>query len=207
MRLQQASDAGDRSILRRSSVWVVPLLLAAFSTVAALGGATAELLLRYDRSAIAAGELWRLVTGHFAHLGLAHLVLNLAGLGVVWMLVGGAYSSSGWVLIIATSLALIDLGFWFLDANLGWYVGMSGLLHALLVAGVVSRFPVAKVESLALALVIAGKIAWEQLAGPLPGSELSAGGPVVVNAHLYGAIAGILAGGLLHPTSLRRVSI
>lgn len=207
MPLQEASDAGDRSILRRSSVWPVPLFLAAFSVAAALGGATAQLQLRYDRTGIAAGELWRLATGHFVHLGIAHLVLNVAGLGVVWMLVGGAYSSPGWVFIIASSLALIDLGFWFLDSDLGWYVGMSGLLHALLVAGIVSRFRVAKVESLALAVVIAGKIAWEQLAGPLPGSELSAGGPVVVNAHLYGAIAGLLAGGLLHTASLRRVSI
>jgi rhomboid family GlyGly-CTERM serine protease len=207
MRLQEASDAGDRSILRRSSVWPVPLFLAAFSAVAALGGATAQLHLRYDRSGIAAGELWRLVTGHFAHLGVAHLVLNLAGLGVVWILVGGAYSSLAWVFIIASSLALIDLGFWFLDRDLGWYVGMSGLLHGLLVAGIVSRFRAAKAESLALAVVVAAKIAWEQLAGPLPGSEFSAGGPVVVNAHLYGAIAGILAGGLLHTASLRRVSI
>jgi rhomboid family GlyGly-CTERM serine protease len=207
MRLPEASDAGHRSILRRSSVWPVPLFLAAFSAAVALGGATAELQLRYDRTGIAAGEVWRLVTGHFAHLGVAHLVLNLAGLGVVWMLVGGAYSSLGWVFIIASSLALIDLGFWFLDRDLDWYVGMSGLLHALLVAGIVSRCRVAKAESLALAVVIAGKIAWEQLAGPLPGSELSAGGPVVVNAHLYGAIAGILSGGLLYTASLRRVSI
>jgi rhomboid family GlyGly-CTERM serine protease len=207
MRLQEASDADDRSILRRSSVWRVPLFLAAFSAAAALGGATAQQQLRYDRTGIAGGELWRLLTGHFAHLGIAHLVLNLAGLGVVWMLVGGAYSSLGWAFVIASSLALIDLGFWFLDADLGWYVGMSGLLHALLAAGIVSRFRVAKVESLALVVVIAGKIAWEQLAGPLPGSELSAGGPVVVNAHLYGAIAGLFAGGLLHAASLRRVSI
>jgi hypothetical protein len=102
---------------------------------------------------------------------------------------------------------VIDLCFWFLDSGLGWYVGMSGLLHALLVAGIVTRFPVAKGESLALAALIAGKIAWEQLAGPLPGSEISAGGAVVVNAHLYGAIAGILAAGVLHVITPRRVSI
>lgn len=207
MRLHQASDAGDQPILRRSSAWLVPLSLAACSAAAALGGSALRLHLRYDRAGIAEGELWRLVTGHFAHLGIAHLVLNVIGLGIVWMLVGGAHSASGWVFIIALSLALIDLCFWFLEPGLGWYVGLSGLLHALLVAGIMSRFRIAKVESLALAVVLVGKIAFEQLVGPLPGSELSAGGPVVVNAHLYGAVAGILAVGVLHILAHRRVPI
>jgi membrane associated rhomboid family serine protease len=36
---------------------------------------------------------------------------------------------------------------------------------------------------------------------------MSAGGPVVVNAHLYGAIAGILAAAVLHALTLRRIPI
>jgi rhomboid family GlyGly-CTERM serine protease len=138
---------------------------------------------------------------------MTHLLLNIAGLAVVWLLVGGGYSLLNWVLVIASSLAVIDLCFWFLDPGLGWYVGMSGLLHSMLVAGIVSRVAAAKGESLALAAIIAVKIAWEQLAGPLPGSELSAGGPVVVNAHLYGVVAGVLAAGVLRVLRLRRVSI
>jgi rhomboid family GlyGly-CTERM serine protease len=207
MGLHHASDAADQSILRRSTGWQVPLSLAAFSALTALGGPGAQQQLRYDRTRIADGELWRLVTGHFAHLGMTHLTLNIAGLAVVWLLVGAGHSLLNWIFVIASSLAVIDLCFWFLDPGLSWYVGMSGLLHALLVAGIVTRFPVAKGESLALAALIAGKIAWEQLAGPLPGSEISAGGAVVVNAHLYGAIAGILAAGVLHVITPRRVSI
>lgn len=207
MGLHQASDAADQSILRRSTGWQVPLCLAAFSALAALGGPDAQRQLRYDRTDLAGGELWRLVTGHFVHLGMTHLILNVAGLAVVWLLVGGGYSLLHWVFVIASSLAVIDFCFWFLDPGLSWYVGMSGLLHALLVAGIVSRFREAAGESLALAALIAGKIAWEQLAGPLPGSEVSAGGPVVVNAHLYGVVAGILAAGVLHVVTLRRVSI
>jgi rhomboid family GlyGly-CTERM serine protease len=138
---------------------------------------------------------------------MTHLLLNIAGLAVVWLLVGGGYSLLNWVLVIASSLAVIDFCFWFLDPGLGWYVGMSGLLHSMLVAGIVSRMAAAKGESLALAAIIAVKIAWEQLVGPLPGSELSAGGPVVVNAHLYGVVAGVLAAAVLRVPRLRRVSI
>jgi rhomboid family GlyGly-CTERM serine protease len=207
MGLHQASGGAVHSVLRRSTAWRVPLSLAVFSALAALGGSAAQRQLRYDRTGIAEGELWRFVTGHFAHLGMTHLILNIAGLAVVWLLVGGGYSLLNWVFVIAFSLAVIDLCFWLLDPGLSWYVGMSGLLHALLVAGIVSRFRVAKGESLALATVIAVKIAWEQLVGPLPGSELSAGGAVVVNAHLYGVVAGVLAAAVLHVITLRRVSI
>jgi rhomboid family GlyGly-CTERM serine protease len=207
MGLHQASGAADRSILRRSTGWQVPLCLAGFSAVAALAGSAGQQQLRYDRAAIGDGEVWRLVTGHFAHLGVSHLLLNIAGLGVVWLLVGAGYTLAGWMIVIATSLALIDLAFWFLDPGLGWYVGMSGLLHALLVAGILSGFREAPGEALALGALIAVKIAWEQLAGPLPGSEMSAGGPVVVNAHLYGVVAGIVAAGLAHVLAPRRTSI
>jgi rhomboid family GlyGly-CTERM serine protease len=207
MGLHQASATDDRSVLRRSTAWLVPLVLAVFSAFAGLAGSAAQQQLRYERIGISNGELWRLVTGHFAHLGWMHLLLNIAGLAVVWLLVGGSYSLTNWILVIALSLGVIDLCFWFLDPGLSWYVGMSGLLHAALVAGIVSRFRDAKAESLALGVLIAAKIAWEQLAGPLPGSEMSAGGPVVVNAHLYGAIAGILAAAVLHALTLRRVPI
>jgi rhomboid family GlyGly-CTERM serine protease len=163
------------------------------SLAAALPGWTA---LRYDRGAIAQGELWRLVTGHFAHLGPAHLALNLAGLALVWFLVGGAWTALQWSFIAAFAIASIDLGFWFLDQDLAWYVGMSGVLHAFLSAGILRQLRNMPVELGALGMLLVAKIVYEQVAGPLPGSRESVGGDVVVNAHLYGVIAGAL-GGLL----------
>lgn len=180
--------------MRRVTRWQVPLVIAAASALVALLGGAGRLWLRWDREAIADGELWRLVTGHFVHLNPGHLVLNLAGLALVWVLVGGGYRALAWWLVIAFSVAVMDAGFWFLDPGLSWYVGLSGLLHGLLLAGTVDRLRDAPIESAVLGLLVIGKLAWEQYAGPLPGSEASAGGSVVVNAHLYGAIAGTLAG-------------
>ena len=80
------------------------------------------------------------------------------------------------------------------EQNLSWYVGLSGVLHGLLIAGAcigLSRMPG---ESLIILAVVIGKIAYEQIAGPMPGSEVASGGPVVVNAHVYGTIAGLVVG-------------
>lgn len=180
--------------MRRLTRWQVPLAVGTASLLTAVLGGAGRLWLRWDREAIAAGEFWRLVTGHIVHLNPGHLVLNFAGLALVWVLVGGRYRPLGWCLVIAFSVAVMDAGFWFLDPGLAWYVGLSGLLHGLLMAGTVDRLRDAPVESAVLGLLVIGKLAWEQYAGPLPGSEASSGGPVVVNAHLYGAIAGTLAG-------------
>jgi rhomboid family GlyGly-CTERM serine protease len=143
--------------------------------------------------AIAEGEYWRLLSAHFAHLGYPHLALNLAGLLLVWLLVGRLYSTRQWLLVAAFSIVVMDAGFWFVDSEMRWYVGLSGLLHGLLLAGAIAGIRSLPVESIVIAAVVVAKLAYEQIVGPLPGSESVAGAAVVVNAHLYGAIGGALA--------------
>ena len=179
--------------LRRIAHWQVPLAFALVGAVAAAFGDAGRELLRYDRAAIADGEYWRLLSGHFAHLGYPHLLLNLAGLLLVWLLVGRLYSTRRWILVAAISVLAMDAGFWFLDAGMRWYVGLSGMLHGLLLAGAIREIRSLPGESMVICVVVVAKLAYEQLAGPLPGSESAAGGAVVVNSHLYGAIGGALA--------------
>lgn len=171
--------------------------MVAASVSAEFGGNASRNLLRFERTAMADGEPWRLVTGHFVHLGAAHMLMNAGALLLVWLLVGQSLTAAGWLVVIAVCLIAIDLGFWWFDPQLTWYVGLSGLLHGMLLAGLVARYRVAAAESLALGCLVVAKIIYEQVAGPLPGSELSAGGPVVVDAHFYGALAGVAVGLLL----------
>ncbi len=169
--------------------------VAALAVVAVLlesGGGEVRGLLAWDRTAIGAGDWWRLLSGHLVHLGWSHLLLNLAGLAVVAWVVGGAYACWRWLLIAGLSVAVIDAGFWLLDPQLEWYVGLSGVLHGLLVAGLLPGVLARDREALVLAACVVAKLAWEQLVGPLPGSAESAGGNVIVNAHLYGAVGGLL---------------
>ena len=197
-RKQAAQKAGS------GAAWQVPVGLLLVAAALMLGGDTAREWLAFERDAIRNGAAWRLVTGHLVHLGWPHFALNAAGLVLVWTLVGSAFKPAGWFLVFLASIAAIDLGLWTLDPELQWYVGLSGALHGVLAAGLVLSFREPRIETTILALLLLGKLAWEQFSGPLPGSEGSSGGPVIVNAHLYGAIGGMLAGLLTWRIRVRR---
>lgn len=172
--------------------WRVPGVIVLLALALLGSGDTGRELLRFDRAGIAAGEAWRLLTGHVVHLGVTHALMNLAGLVLVWLLVGRAFTGRQWIWVMAGSVASIDLGLWLGAPTLDWYVGLSGLLHGMLAAGIVAGLADRSREALVLAVVVAGKLAWEQFAGPLPGSEATSGGAVIVDAHLYGVIGGTL---------------
>jgi rhomboid family GlyGly-CTERM serine protease len=179
-------------IPRRYPDWQVPFVIALVCVVAAAWGDAARELFRYDRLEIADGEVWRLLSAHVVHLSIQHLALNLAGLALVWVLVGRQYGTKQWLFVAAISVVVMDAGFWWLDAGLRWYVGLSGVLHGLLLAGAIQGVRWIPWESALIGVLIAAKLAYEQSVGPLPGSEIAAGGSVVVSAHLYGAAGGVV---------------
>jgi len=146
--------------------------------------------LAYQRSLIAIGHWWLLLSGNFVHLGPSHLWMNLAGLILVVMLVWQHFTAWQWLALIIVCSWGVGIALWFFNPEVEGYVGFSGTLHGLIIAGTLAdlrRYP--KSASLLLVLVV-GKLIWEQMAGALPGSESVAGGQVLVDAHLYGAIAG-----------------
>lgn len=172
----------------------VPLaVLACAALAAAAAGQDGAAALRYSRSAVADGEWWRLVTAHLVHLGPGHLLLNLAGLVLVGWLTGREYGATGWWAITVASAATIAAALYLLHPGVAWYVGLSGVLHGLLAGGLVPALRRRDPAAMILAALLAGKLAWEALAGPLPGAEQTAGGPVLVEAHRYGALGGAVA--------------
>jgi rhomboid family GlyGly-CTERM serine protease len=172
--------------------WRGPLLLGVCALLLLIqgGGATAELLLRYDRDGLHAGEWWRLLTGHVIHLGYEHAVLDIAGLVLMWALFARDYSPRQWLLIIGLSVIGVDAGLWLLSSTTQWYVGSSGVLHGVLAAGACAHLRRREPDGWILVLFLVGKLIYEQTQGALP---LTAGGAVIVDAHLYGAVGGALA--------------
>jgi len=48
-----------------------------------------------------------------------------------------------------------------------------------------------------LGAALIAKLVYEALVGPLPGSAESSGGTVIVVAHIYGAVSGAIAAGVI----------
>jgi len=153
--------------------------------------------LRFDRTLIDNGHWWLLLSGNFVHLGPSHLWMNLAGLALVVALVWQHYTVLQWLLLIIFASLVVGLGLWNFNPEVLAYVGFSGTLHGLIIAGVIADLRLYPRSAAILLVLVVGKLLWEQLGGALPGSESVAGGRVVVDAHLYGAIAGAVFGVLM----------
>jgi rhomboid family GlyGly-CTERM serine protease len=172
--------------------WGIALLLAcALLLLPEVAGDAARSALRYDRTGLEAGEWWRLLTAHFVHLSLEHAVLNVLGFALMWALFVRDYSPGQWLAILLASIAAIDAGLWFGDSEVAWYVGASGVLHGVMSAGAWSRLRQRQFDGWILTTFLMGKLAYEQFLGVMPFSATV--GTVVVDAHLYGAIGGLVA--------------
>lgn len=168
------------------------LLVCALLLLVCLSGEEGRLALRYDRTAIAAGQWWRLFTGHGVHLSLRHAVLNVLGLALMWALFARDYAPRQWLGIVLGALLAIDAGLWLWDSTLSWYVGSSGVLHGVMAAGTLAHLKRREPDGWLLLAFLTGKLAYEHWAGPLPFSGTA---DVVTDAHLFGVIgwAGVAA--------------
>lgn len=171
---------------------LLALVLTGLCLALQAGGESAQELFQFQREGLAQGQLWRLFTGHFIHLGWSHALMNLAALGLlVYLLAEGLEAASLLGLIVASSLA-VDAGLWFLQPELEWYVGLSGVLHGLFAGLLLLQWFCRRERYLWLILLLSVKLGWEGMTGPLPMTADLAGGPVVTVAHLYGALGGVL---------------
>ncbi|ALP53105.1 hypothetical protein Tel_08010 [Candidatus Tenderia electrophaga] len=178
---------------------LLPVVITLLALLLALGGDGVNEALRYQAAEIKGGELWRLLSGNLVHLGWGHTLMNLLGLGLIWGLFWGAFNQRQWLIITFVSALAVGLGLLAFNPQLLWYVGLSGVLHGLFVGGAVGGIRRGDRREAILLVAVVGKLMWEQFYGALPGSADMAGGPVIVDAHLYGAIGGAFAALLFKP--------
>ena len=155
-------------------------------------------MLAFTRTGIIEGELWRLFSGHIIHVSWQHLALNLAGLVFCQFLfrmplrhlLGLAFSAA---LVISAGLLLLT--------SYHYYLGLSGILHAWLVAGAIftlsdSQDKRMRVISWLVLLLLLCKIGFEQLHVPKlvveSITEQFIGSPIVSEAHWLGLVAGVV---------------
>jgi rhomboid family GlyGly-CTERM serine protease len=194
---------------RSRAVWLPPLVVMIAVLLLGAGGEPVRDALRFHRDAIAAGELWRLLTCNWVHLGWWHLFLNEMGLLVLVLLCPEPLSGAVW----ARRYLLIGAGMstclYFLVPDAGWYVGMSGLIHGLFVLGL-GRQIVAGRDLIAAGCLafLVGKVFWELVVGAPVSDEEAIGGSVLVESHLYGSLSaliyGLIFGAFRRPETFRR---
>ncbi|HEB82553.1 MAG TPA: rhombosortase [Gammaproteobacteria bacterium] len=147
---------------------------------------------RFDREEVAQGSYWLLLSGHIVHLNWSHWVLNMAGLAIVAFFFSNHASFWQWLTVILVSATTINIGLWWWMPQIHNYVGLSGVLHGLFLYGALREIRFYPLSGYVLTAVLLGKLGWEFFNGALPGSEDMAGGHVLTEAHLLGAIGGIL---------------
>jgi rhomboid family GlyGly-CTERM serine protease len=192
MRLASAIPAFDAATLP----WRTLLLtLAALALYIGAGPAPDRLVL--DREAVAAGEWWRLTTGHWVHSDPGHALWNITAFTFLGALFEGRL---GWRMVAALALGMVSVSLWFLVglSDLSRYCGLSGILNALLATGLVAMWR--DTRDPLVVLVGAGailKIAVESMLGKAVFS--STAWASVPTAHAAGFIAGLLVTRLCAP--------
>lgn len=85
----------------------------------------------FDRSAIAHGEWWRLISGHLIHSDGQHLFWDVTALLVIgWLLERDRPGLFAWGLL--AGVVVVNAWLWFGMPELERYCGLSGILHAVL---------------------------------------------------------------------------
>jgi rhomboid family GlyGly-CTERM serine protease len=173
--------------------------------------------LRYEREAIASGEIWRLLTGHLVQLNTAHLLANLAGLLLLCELLWHALPVRHGIGMLLASTLGVSLMLWSLDPAITWYVGLSGTLHGLwagcALAGILALHGDAAAAGptsgdrgaarrgalwfgVGALLLLALKLGMEYAGGANLVTTSAAsrliGAPIVTAAHRYGAFSGLV---------------
>jgi rhomboid family GlyGly-CTERM serine protease len=145
----------------------------------------------YQRTAISKGEYWRLISAHWVHLHVWHWLFNAAAWPMLYLLAGPKLSPMHWLLASFGCMIGVSAGLWFFSSAVDWYLGLSGILHGLLVITAWQCWSSERVLTSIGGLGLIGKLAWEQ-AGSMPSAADWIGHPVIVDAHLYGVCSGLV---------------
>lgn len=161
-------------------------------------GMSTEPFLEFNRTKISEGEYWRLFTGNFVHYGFAHLAMNLAAFLLVGFSLLREISLKVYLPLLIISALAVGVGTLLWNPELFFYRGLSGVIHGLIVAGLLlNSFRNRWLSYLFVGLVFA-KIVHEHQPS-FQENQLQALLPVMVaiDSHLYGAVAGLVYIGIL----------
>jgi len=158
--------------------------------------------LEYNRAAIAAGEIWRLFSGHWVHYGFDHFFWDVLAFGFLGAACERRSRPRLFVCVTASALA-ISLSVWFGLSGMSAYRGLSGIDSALVVLLFMELWseagrsgqPKQIVIPAACLMAFVGKVSYELATGDtIFVKSLGTGMVGVPLAHVAGAAVGFLVG-------------
>ncbi|RDV27593.1 rhombosortase [Alteromonas aestuariivivens] len=168
-----------------------PLLIALLAILGFLFSPYSNDWFAYDRYAIEGFETWRLISGNIVHTNGFHLLLNLAGLILLWALHGDHYRIGLFLKLFVWCCLGTSLGIYFFSPSLIWYAGLSGALHGVFIWGACMDIRMGIKSGWLLLAGIVFKLGMEQWQGSSAELAELIDANVAVDAHLYGAISGL----------------
>jgi rhomboid family GlyGly-CTERM serine protease len=170
-------------------------LIAGFIIFFAASATSCFPLLSLERNKVVEGEFWRLFTSNFVHFGWPHTLMNLAAFVICALALLNTFSALRLLALIIVCCMSVGTGVYFFNPEYETYAGLSGAIHGFIVAGLLlNKRHAYWLNSIFIAVIFA-KIIHEHQAD-YQANELQTLLPVAVayDAHLYGAIAGLVFG-------------
>ena len=148
-------------------------------------------------------QFWRLWTAHWVHVGWIHYLLNMLAFACMPFIFPHVRVWQFAALLLVLPVC-ISLSFYFGFPHIEAYAGLSGVLHGAYVAVALIHLSYAHERKFAAGVLglIVLKLIWENTLGNTGTAELI-GSPVLVEAHLLGAIWGMLLAAVYFPFHLR----
>ncbi|HOY23358.1 MAG TPA: rhombosortase [Cellvibrio sp.] len=151
--------------------------------------------LSLDRTQAEQGELWRLFTSNFVHFGWPHTLINLSAFSLCALALLNSFPARQLLGLIGFCCLSVGLGVYYFNPEYGTYAGLSGAIHGFIVAGLMrnKRHP-NWLNAIFIALVFAKIIYEHQPDYQATHLQTLMPVPVAYDAHMYGAIAGVVFG-------------
>lgn len=179
-------------ILGQKQQWCVAFFFAALVVFLAVFHTFFNPFLQYDYLMFSKHQYWRVITAHFVHLNFHHALMNLAAAALILFMFSEFITALWWVCLSLILSLCVSLGLYFFDSNVHYYVGFSGVLYGLWMCGALICLRHIPLISIAICCVLTYTV-WQQQDENFDAGYLASwiDGQVIVNAHLYGFIAGI----------------
>lgn len=136
---------------------------------------------------------WRIMTAHWVHVGWMHYLLNMLAL-ICLVLIFPKINTTRFYIALLLLPIFISVAIYVFSPDVAAYAGFSGVLHGLYVFAAVQGLGDKKERFFAYCILLglSVKLVWEGYFGALSGTAQMIGSPVLIEAHQYGVLGGIL---------------